>query len=157
MEQTLKKIEELVSLMSFAEVKINFDENYRKISIVTEDELVQSQISHFLPALEHIINLILRKDNLPSAVVDINYYRKERERLITELAKAAAHKARITKEEVELPQMNAYERRLVHVEIAAHPELKTESVGFGKDRRVIIKHIDFNSVKADTASHPDGL
>ena len=74
-------------------------------------------------------------------VVDLNYYRKERERLIAELARAAAKKATVTREEVELPPMNAYERRLVHLEITTHPDLKTESAGIGKERHVIIKHL----------------
>jgi len=73
--------------------------------------------------------------------VDLNYYRKERERLIAELARAAAKKASITKEEVALPPMNAYERRLVHVELTTHPELKTESIGVGRERHVIIKQL----------------
>ena len=37
--------------------------------------------------------------------------------------------------------MNAYERRLIHVEIANHPDLKTESIGEGRERRVVIKPI----------------
>ena len=143
MEEILKKTEQLINLMGFPEAKVGIDDTHRKISIFIDNELIQSQAGRILPAFEHLINLISRKkDDLPY-VVDLNYYRKERERLITELARAAAHKARVTKQEVELPQMNAYERRLIHVEIAVHPELKTESVGLGKDRRVIIKHIDF--------------
>lgn len=144
MEETLKKTEQLISLMGFPEAKISLDDNHRKISIFIDDELIQSQASHVLPAFEHLVNLIGRKKENPPIIVDLNFYRKERERLITELARAAAHKARVTKKEVELPQMNAYERRLIHVEIAVHPELKTESIGLGKDRRVVIKHIDFN-------------
>lgn len=143
MEEILKKIKNLISLMGFKEAKISLDENYRKISIFIDDELIQSEIARILPPIEHLVSLMVKKESPQAYIVDINYYRKERERLITELARAAAHKARVTKEEVELPQMNAYERRLVHVEIAVHPELKTESVGFGKDRRVIIKLIDF--------------
>ena len=37
--------------------------------------------------------------------------------------------------------MNAYERRLVHVEISTHPDLRTESVGVGKDRHIVIQLI----------------
>jgi len=38
--------------------------------------------------------------------------------------------------------MNSYERRLVHMEIASNPDLKTESVGIGKTRHVVIKPIE---------------
>jgi spoIIIJ-associated protein len=75
--------------------------------------------------------------------LDINRYRQERENLITELAKAAAKKALATKGEIPLPAMNSYERRLVHVALAVHPDVMTESAGAGKGRYVIIKPIDF--------------
>lgn len=47
----------------------------------------------------------------------------------------------MTKSEIALPAMNAYERRLVHVEISTRPDLKTESVGMGKERHIIIQLI----------------
>ncbi len=127
--------------MGFPEHQITTDEEHRKIVVVVDDELFRAQLPSLLPALEHLINLMLRRENLPSFVVDINYYRRERERLIVELAKAGAKKALLTKTDVALPPMNAYERRLVHVEIATNPDLKTESDGDGKDRHIVIKHI----------------
>jgi predicted RNA-binding protein Jag len=38
--------------------------------------------------------------------------------------------------------MNSYERRIVHVELAIHPEVTTESMGVGKERYVIVKPIE---------------
>ena len=38
--------------------------------------------------------------------------------------------------------MNAYERRLVHVELAVHPDVRTESEGDGRERCVVIKPIE---------------
>ena len=128
--------------MGFPEHQVSVDEEHRKVLVVVDDELFRSQLPASLPAFEHLVNLMLRKENLPSFVVDVNYYRRERERLIIELAKAGAKKAILTKTDVALPPMNAYERRLVHVEIATHPDLKTESDGEGKDRHIVIKHIN---------------
>ena len=71
--------------------------------------------------------------------VDVNNYKKERERLLTELAKAAARKVLAEKKDVELPVMNAYERRIVHVELATRPDVKTESVGEGSERHIVVK------------------
>ncbi|MFH1192961.1 MAG: R3H domain-containing nucleic acid-binding protein, partial [Candidatus Jorgensenbacteria bacterium] len=121
---------------------VTVDEEHRKVSVFFEDEFIHENVAHLLPAFEHVVNLMLRRENLPSYVIDVNLYRRERERLITELARAAAKKATVTKSPVELPPMNAYERRLVHVEITTHPELTTESVGTGKERRVIIKQVE---------------
>ncbi len=135
-------IQKLLELMGFPEHQVSVDEEHRKVLVVVDDELFRSQLPTALPAFEHLINLMLRRENLPSFVVDVNYYRRERERLIIELAKAGAKKAILTKTDVALPPMNAYERRLVHVEIATNPDLKTESDGEGKDRHIIIKHIN---------------
>lgn len=135
------KIKNLLTAMGFSEVRVEVEEEHKKVATHIGDGLTREEIGFMLPALEHVINLILRREKLPPYVVDVNYYRKERERLIAELARAAARKAVTSKTEVELPPMNGYERRLVHVEIATHPELTTESVGTGKERRVIIKRL----------------
>lgn len=141
MQNIIEKTTKLLSLMGFSEVRVEVEEEHKKIGAHIGDGLTRDEIGLMLPALEHVVNLITRQEKLPPYVVDLNYYRKERERLIAELARAAARKAVATKTEVELPPMNGYERRLVHVEIATHPELTTESVGTGKERRVIIKRI----------------
>lgn len=132
-------IRSLVDKMGFPEAQIAIDDEHHKVSIVIDDESVRSQLPVLLPAFEHLVNLILRKVKAPAYVVDLNYYRRERERLIIELAKAAAKKVVMTRDNVDLPPMNAYERRLVHVEIATNPDLKTESVGAGKDRHIVIQ------------------
>ncbi len=147
MNPTLEKIRKIVELMGFGEsnVKVQIDEEYKKISLLIDDEVVRGDAApEVLSAFNLIFNQILKKEGAPHHIVDLNYYRKERERLITELARAAARKAGITKNEVELPPMNAYERRLVHVEIATHPELTTESRGVGRERRVVIKCLEYN-------------
>lgn len=142
MENKAEKIKILITLMGFPEADVIVDEEHRRISLVIGDTVAEDNVGIILPALDHILGLAFRKENEVPFVIDLNYYRKERERLIAELARAAAHKAMITKADVELPPMNAYERRLVHVEITTHPELTTESVGAGKERRVVIKRLE---------------
>ncbi|TSA44586.1 hypothetical protein D4R51_03480 [bacterium] len=136
-----EKIKELFKLAGFPEAEVTVEDEHRKVLVMVDDELIRSNLSVILPAVEYLVNLMTRRENIPSYVLDINYYRRERERLIVELAKAAAKKAMVTKSEVTLPAMNAYERRLVHVEISTRPDLKTESVGVGKDRHIIIQPI----------------
>lgn len=142
MTEIVQKTETLLKLMGFEKIRIDFDEAHSKLSIFVDDEVLSSRVASALPAIEHILNLMVKSNK--SLIVDLNYYRKERERLITELARAAAKKATLTKKEVELPPMNAYERRLVHLELTTHPQLKTESIGVGKERRVVIKHLTAN-------------
>ena len=142
MERVKENVIKIIELMGLPEPQVSIDEEHKKISLLIDDNVIYNNIPVFLPALEHVCGLILRKYDFPVFVIDVNYYRKERERIIAELARAAAKKATITKTNIELPPMNSYERRLIHTEITLHPELTTESMGEGKERRVVIKRID---------------
>jgi spoIIIJ-associated protein len=135
------KTEELFKHLGLP-LEIMSDPERRRLSVMVDGREIRENIASVLPALDHLVNLMVRKDTKELLIVDLNHYRKERERLIVDLAKAAAHRAMVTKEDVELPPMNAYERRLVHVEIQSNPELRTESVGLGKARRTFIRRIN---------------
>lgn len=142
MPDLTQKIEKTLELMGFDKdsLSVKLDEDHKKISLMIDDEAVRGdKAPQILSAFNHILNQMLKSNHGDHYVVDLNYYRKERERLITRLARAAARKASATEEAIELPPMNSYERRLVHVEIKTHPELETESKGKGKERHVVIK------------------
>ena len=140
-EAIIEVVKEFVTHIGFPNAEVSLDEERKKVVILIENKFIEDNIITILPAFDHIINTILKKKGLIPHVIDINYYRRERERIIVELAKAGAKKAMMTKQEVELPPMNGYERRIVHMEITTHPELTTESVGTGKDRHVVIKFV----------------
>lgn len=139
-DSTPEKFKKIVGFLGLRNGSIDVDEVGRRIGITTdEDEWFSKQVPELVGELKYLATLFARKANEPIFVVDINNYRKDREKLILEIAKAAAQKVLVTKAEVRLPAMNAYERRLVHVELAMRPDVKTESIGEGKDRSVIIR------------------
>lgn len=139
LKETIKKIIELTGLN---EPAVDFDlENKKIIIFVNEGEWLKKWIPQLITDLEHIVRLIAKKNDSGLFFIDINNYRKEREKIIIELAKAAARKSALNKEEVALPAMNAYERRLIHLELSSRPDIKTESIGEGKDRHIVIKPI----------------
>ena len=141
-EEIQGKIKTILELIGFEEPAINVDPENRKIEIfLTEGEWLKKWLPTLVSDLDHLVKLFTHKDKSENFFIDINNYRKEREYLIVEIAKAAAKKASTQKEAVKLPPMNAYERRLVHVELAIHPEVKTESEGEGRERCVVIKPI----------------
>jgi len=92
---------------------------------------------------ETILRLVIKKQlgELPQFHFDINNYRSLREDSLRELAKKAAHKARIYKKPVPLEAMAAYDRKIIHTELAVCPDIKTESTGEGEERRVVVKYI----------------
>jgi len=137
MTNNYQPIQKLLELIGFDTFNVEANEE-NKISINIHDDTIKNA-ARFLPDLEIAVRLVAKKNDLFVSGVDINNYRKERERLIVELAKAAARKAIADKQPVELPPMNAYERRLVHVELAGRPDVKTESLGEGVSRHVSVK------------------
>jgi len=95
-------------------------------------------------AFESVLRLLIKKQ-LGEALLlrlDINNYRSLKDESLRELAKKAARRARFYKQPVTLEAMSAYNRRIIHTELAAHPDIKTESTGEGIQRRVVIKFID---------------
>jgi len=142
--ENLKQItKQLVGMIGFRDANVDFDEMNKRILIFIDDEFagpanVPELINHF----SRIFKLVAKKFDEGPITVDVNNYRKEREKLIIELARAGARKASATKKEVALPPMNAYERRLVHSELSLRPDIKTESIGEGSGRQVIIKVLE---------------
>ncbi len=70
--------------------------------------------------------------------VDVNGYRKRREDELGDLARSAAESVSETNETVTLDAMPAHERRLVHIALSEDENVRTYSVGEGKERRVVI-------------------
>jgi spoIIIJ-associated protein len=97
-----------------------------------------------LQALQHIARVIIRKKTQDRAyfVLDVNSYRQEKNESISTLAKSMAEKALVERRSVVLRPMSPYERRLVHMELSKNDQIKTESIGEGEDRRVVIKPTD---------------
>ena len=73
-------------MAGFYAPEVTIEDEHRKILIMADDEIIRSNLDSVLPALEHLVNLMAHRDKQPAYVVDINYYRRERERLIVELA-----------------------------------------------------------------------
>ncbi|MBI2068697.1 MAG: hypothetical protein HYT67_01145 [Candidatus Yanofskybacteria bacterium] len=106
-----------------------------------------------LKALEHLVrSMFMKPARLPDGTqaggdskevagisVDVNDYKRARTSYIVDMAKQAVQRVRNTqKAEVLLP-MSAYERRVVHMELAACPDIATESAGDEPHRRIVIK------------------
>lgn len=72
-------------------------------------------------------------------IVDVAGYRQQRQSILERMALSAAQKAVFSKEPCSLPPMRAFERRIIHLALANHPEVKTESEGEGRERRVVVR------------------
>ena len=141
MKEFQNNLEKIIKSMGFDDFSMIYDSENKRFSIyINEDtESFKKILPAFVSSLNTIARLIVKKDEEGFGLIDINGYKKERESIILELARGAAKKAATTKEEVVLPAMNGYERRLVHLELSSRPDVKTESAGEGRDRCVTIK------------------
>lgn len=112
------------------------------ISIYTPDNVrfIIGKNGQNLKALEHLVRAVLLKNNEnQNIVVDINDYKKSRASFVIDAAKQAVSRVRNTQKAEVLIPMSAYERRVVHMELASYPDVVTESIGDEPQRRIVIK------------------
>ncbi len=76
-----------------------------------------------------------------SILIDINGFQKKRVENTQAIAHMMSERARYFKANVEVDPMSAFERRIVHEFLSNATDLKTESMGFGPSRRVVIKYV----------------
>lgn len=74
-------------------------------------------------------------------LVDINGFQKNKIEAIKATAHMMAERARYFKSSIEVDPMTPFERRIVHEFLSKEADLKTESTGDGRARRVVIRYI----------------
>lgn len=79
-----------------------------------------------------------REEKVP-VYEDVQDYRKRREEKFVQMAKYAAEIVARTGRPQTLEAMSARERRLIHIAFKEDPQIMTESIGEGMNRRVVIK------------------
>lgn len=106
-----------------------------------------------LRSLNHLVQKIVEKnipvtektEKGPSIFVDVNGYQKKRFENLKNIAHMMAERARYFKSNIEVDPMPAYERRIIHMFLEGAKDVRTESEGYGPNRRVVIKYVD-NSI-----------
>lgn len=128
-------------------------ENGCLISIEGDDsELLLSQGGELLDALQQILNQAYGR-GLPKGqriVCDARNYRATREAELRAMAQHAAHQVRTTSSAFVFGPMEASERRVIHVSLAAEADLLTESIGEGTARRL---RVSMKPAKTESAAN----
>jgi len=91
--------------------------------------------------IQHLLKAILKRKIGERFYIDldINDYKKKKIKYLKDLAKEIADEVALTKKEKILPPMPAYERRIIHLELAQRTDVVTQSIGQEPERRVVIK------------------
>ena len=111
------------------------------IDIYSEDSgILIGHRGETLDALQYLVNLYLNKgrDEFVRVTVDIEQYRKKREKTLVKLAERVAEKVIRLRRNVTMEAMNSYERRIVHSTLQGNPKIDTYSVGEEPNRKVVV-------------------
>ncbi len=90
--------------------------------------------------LEYLARLIVasKTHSAERFMVDVEGYRMRRELSLRALAKRMADRVKQNRQPITLEAMPPNERRIIHVTLKEHPSVKTQSIGEGDRRRVMI-------------------
>jgi len=143
-KQIKKETELFFEKLSFEPklIDVSFEEEVVKIDVKIEDpQILIGQGGIVLNMIQGLLYKILKRKMDADFLIDldINEYKKKKFAYLRELANSFADEVVLTKQEKELEPMPAYQRRIIHLELAKRKDVITESVGEEPQRKVIIK------------------
>jgi spoIIIJ-associated protein len=111
-----------------------------------DKELLLERGGEVLKALEHLAFRALRLEPAYHEKVhlDCGGYRALRFEELRMTARVAAERVQTSRQSFRLNPMSSRERRIVHLALKDMPGVRTESVGMGEERQVVIHPADGN-------------
>jgi len=93
-----------------------------------------------LAALQYIVRIIVahKTQTRPPIIIDVEGYKRRRWEALQAFAWRMAEQVQTKGEPFALEPMSAFERRVIHIALADHPGVTTESTGMGEARKVVI-------------------
>lgn len=125
--------------------ELNESEGIYNFVLVSENNpILIGREGKTLDSIQFLIRqAILKQTNHQIKVnVDISGYKDKKLKILEHEIKKIAREVQKSKIDVSLDPMNSYERRRIHSLISNMEHLKTESVGEGKDRHIVIKYTE---------------
>lgn len=108
-----------------------------------EPQILIGERGQTLFEIQHLLKTVLKRKILSSKLfyldLDINNYKKKKIEYLKEVARTSADEVVLTKKEKILAPMPAYERRIIHLELASRNDVMTESIGQEPERKVAIR------------------
>jgi spoIIIJ-associated protein len=149
---TAKKVlEELLALMGLNGEVLPSDEftatddngMYTSIGLNIEGEdlgILIGRRGQTMVSLQYIVRLIMthKMQVQVPIVLDVEGYKQRRCEGLRTLATRLAEQVKTRKVPFVMEPMPAFERRVIHMTLADHPDVITESTGIGPSRKVVI-------------------
>jgi predicted RNA-binding protein Jag len=149
-ENAKKVIEQYFKLMGIAVESIIYtlDEKRGHVFSVksAEMEKITTEREDFSKDLIYLLKRTFNKGAMPGeevfkCTIDINDLQSKADEKVKVKALEAALQARNLKTDVILPPMSSYDRMVVHSTLSGLPDISTESVGEGRERKVKVKYL----------------
>ena len=150
-ETTKEVLEKLLALMDLpAAVMISeeftvFDEegDLSSLGFNIEGEdlgIIIGRRGQTMVSLQHIVRLIMshKMEVKMPIILDVEGYKQRRCEGLRNLALRLAEQVKTRKTPFSMEPMPAFERRVIHLTLVDHPDVTTESTGFGESRKGVI-------------------
>jgi spoIIIJ-associated protein len=136
-------IQGLVERMGFDASVERTDGDLISFNVVGDSEALDPLIGpngETLRAFGFVVNSMLGRMARSSVrvIIDVDGYRQRREEELREFALDIAEEVRENDEPITLEAMPAHERRMIHMALAESEDIRTYSIGEGRERRVVI-------------------
>lgn len=145
--RTIEKVNDILKNffnITGEDVSYTVEKNGNQINLTITGEHVSHLIGYkgkTIEAFQSLINSILQREDEEYAkvFVEINDYKKKKEEKLRKLANKMAANCVKFRRPIKLEPMSAYERLIIHRELADRKDVETESIGEEPRRRVVIK------------------
>jgi spoIIIJ-associated protein len=138
-EEVLKKIVELIT----NDAEISFQQGNKKVKYNVKGgntAVLIGKKGQTLEAIQYIVEKIVNKKSLEKikVQVDIEGYLENRRINLERLSTRLAEKSKRIGKPVTIGQLNSYDRRVVHLVLKKDSDVRTQSIGDGFYRKLVI-------------------
>ncbi len=140
-------IDKLTELLSFFNLTATIDSEMEngilRLSVQTNnDELFIGRTADPLLALQHLLRVMFKQEltqGEASLILNIGDFQNQQRATLEAIANRAIEEVHANSQPSYLRPMSSYERRIVHMVLADHPEVTSESEGEGPSRRIVVR------------------
>ncbi len=139
----LQQMIDLMGLEGVAHIA-DISEDEVRLNVEGEDMgLLIGRHGATLDAVQLVVAIVAnrRVDDGARIIVDAEDYRERHQQMIEQRAHKLAEEAKQTGREVVVPDLKAYERRIMHLALKEDPEVETYSEGEGDERVLVISPV----------------
>lgn len=141
-EIILETTKQLLSLLSIpAEIEVRQEAEGLAVQINTQDSgLLIGYHGETLAALQFLLGQIVYKETGQWEKIYLNIadYWQKREDQLRSLADKLITEVKVGQKSVTMPYLSAKERKIIHLYLSEFKEVRSESVGEGRERRLVI-------------------